>query len=176
MGKRVIVIGAGIAGLSAASYLQRNGFDTEIFELHSRAGGLCTSWKRDGYTFDGCIHWLMGSGKTSNLNWIWKELGAGELRYIEWDVYTTARLSDGDIFAVHTDPERLRAEMLRLGPEDGAPIGDLVRLIRRAKSFDMPAALDRASLGEKIGYAAMLPSLMPFMAKYMKMPLFDLVS
>jgi len=37
--KKVLVIGAGIAGLSAASYLQRNGFDTEIFELHSIAGG-----------------------------------------------------------------------------------------------------------------------------------------
>ena len=66
MGKRVLVIGAGIAGLSAASYLQRNGFDTEIFELHDKAGGLCTAWKRGGYTFDGCVHWLMGSGPSSN--------------------------------------------------------------------------------------------------------------
>ena len=53
MSKRVLVIGAGIAGLSAASYLQRNGFETEIFELHDLPGGLCTSWKRNGYTFDG---------------------------------------------------------------------------------------------------------------------------
>ena len=37
-GKKVLVIGAGIAGLSAASYLQRNGFDTEIFELHDKPG------------------------------------------------------------------------------------------------------------------------------------------
>ena len=65
MGKRVLVIGAGIAGLSTASYLQRNGFDTEIFELHTQPGGLCTAWKRGGYTFDGCIHWLMGSGTSS---------------------------------------------------------------------------------------------------------------
>ena len=53
--KKVIIIGAGIAGLSAASYLQRNGYDTEIFEAHSLPGGLCTSWKRVDYTFDYCI-------------------------------------------------------------------------------------------------------------------------
>ncbi len=43
---KVLVIGAGIAGLSAGSYLQRNGYQTEIFEAHSLAGGLCTAWRR----------------------------------------------------------------------------------------------------------------------------------
>ncbi len=30
--------------------------------MHNLPGGVCTAWKRGGYTFDGCIHWLMGSG------------------------------------------------------------------------------------------------------------------
>lgn len=59
---RVIVIGAGIAGLPAGCYGQMNGYATEIFELHTLPGGLCTSWKRKGYTFDGCIQWLVGTG------------------------------------------------------------------------------------------------------------------
>jgi phytoene dehydrogenase-like protein len=46
--KKVIIIGAGIAGLSAGCYLQMNGYDTEIFELHNIPGGLCTGWKRKG--------------------------------------------------------------------------------------------------------------------------------
>ena len=62
MAKKVDIIGAGIAGLSAGCYLQMNGYDTEIFELHNKPGGLCTSWKRGDYTIDGCIHWLVGSG------------------------------------------------------------------------------------------------------------------
>lgn len=57
--KKVLIVGGGIAGLSAGIYLQMNGYETEIFELH-RAGGLCTSWKRKGYTIDGCIHWWIG--------------------------------------------------------------------------------------------------------------------
>lgn len=38
MNKKVAVIGAGIAGLSAGCYLQKFGFETEIFEAHSKAG------------------------------------------------------------------------------------------------------------------------------------------
>ena len=59
--KSIIIIGAGIAGLSTGCYGQMNGYGTQIFELHDKPGGLCTSWKRKGYTFDGCIHWLVGT-------------------------------------------------------------------------------------------------------------------
>ncbi|MDA8425877.1 MAG: NAD(P)/FAD-dependent oxidoreductase, partial [Treponema sp.] len=175
MGKKVLVIGAGIAGLSVASYVQRNGFDTQIFEAHTLPGGLCTAWKRSGFTFDGCIHWLMGSGATSNLHEIWKELGAGDLRYIEWDVYTTIRLSDGDSFTVYTDPSRLEAEMLRLGPEDGAVAAALADGIRRVSRLDMPAALDKLSLGGRLALLARLPSALPLL-RWMKRPVSELIS
>ena len=59
--KIIIIIGAGIAGLSAGCYGQINGFNAGIFEMHNISGGLCTSWERKGYIFDGCIHFLMGS-------------------------------------------------------------------------------------------------------------------
>jgi phytoene dehydrogenase-like protein len=59
--KSIIIIGAGISGLAAGCYGQMNGYKTWIFELHSAPGGLCTAWKRKGYTFDGCIHWLVGN-------------------------------------------------------------------------------------------------------------------
>ena len=175
MGKRVLVIGAGIAGLSAASYLQRNGFDTEIFELHTQPGGLCTAWKRGGYTFDGCIHWLMGSGKSSNLHEIWKELGAGDLDYVEWELYESVRLSDGDSFNIYTDPDRLEAEILRLGPEDGAVARKLASGVRRVSRLDMPAAWDKLSLGRALGLVAHLPSGLAILP-WMKRSVGDLVA
>ncbi|MBL8965457.1 MAG: NAD(P)/FAD-dependent oxidoreductase [Spirochaetaceae bacterium] len=174
MGKRVLVIGAGIAGLSAAGYLQRNGFDTEIFELHDKAGGLCTSWTRDGYSFDGCVHWLMGSGPASNLHELWKELGAADLRYVEWDVYTSARLSDGDTFNLYTDPDRLEAEILRLGPADGAVARLVAANVRRTSRLDMPAALDKLKPGAALALAARLPSAL-LLAPWIKKSVADLV-
>ena len=56
MDKSIIIIGAGIAGLSAGCYAQMNGYGTQIFEMHDKPGGLCTSWERQGYTFNGSIH------------------------------------------------------------------------------------------------------------------------
>ena len=76
--RSIIIIGAGIAGLSAGCYGQMSGYRTQIFELHDKPGGLCTAWKRKGYTFDGCIEWLWGSKEGTGLNAIWRELGAAQ--------------------------------------------------------------------------------------------------
>ena len=64
----VVVIGAGIAGLSAAVYLQRSGFDVTICEQHRIPGGLSTGWSRKGYFFEGGMHWLTGSSEKLALN------------------------------------------------------------------------------------------------------------
>lgn len=72
--KSIIIIGGGIAGLSAGCYGQMNGFRTRIFEMHKKPGGHCTSWKRQGYVVDGCIHWLVGSRPGSGFHRIWEDL------------------------------------------------------------------------------------------------------
>jgi len=46
MEKSVIIIGAGIAGLSAGCYGQMNGYRTSIFEMHDKPGGVGTSWRQ----------------------------------------------------------------------------------------------------------------------------------
>lgn len=40
--KKALVIGGGIAGLCTGVYLRRSGFDIDILEKHSIAGGLAT--------------------------------------------------------------------------------------------------------------------------------------
>ena len=71
MGKSVIIVGAGIAGLSAGYYSRKNGFETTIFESHTIPGGLCTAWKRKGYTFDISMHLVTGSIKGAH-NQMWR--------------------------------------------------------------------------------------------------------
>lgn len=74
--KKVIIIGAGTAGLAVGSYLQANGYQTEIFELHSMSGGLCTAWKRKNFVIDGCLHWLTDVRSTSDFYQLYLETGA----------------------------------------------------------------------------------------------------
>src|SRR5215468_10528838 len=49
----VVIVGAGIAGLSAAYELQKRGLSFVILERGSRAGGVILSERIDGYTIDG---------------------------------------------------------------------------------------------------------------------------
>ena len=50
--KKAIVIGAGIAGMSAASYLAKGGFKVTILEKNSSIGGRARQFKAEGFTFD----------------------------------------------------------------------------------------------------------------------------
>jgi phytoene desaturase len=50
--KSVIVIGAGIGGIVAATHLARRGLKVTVVEKNSRAGGRCDRFSRDGHHFD----------------------------------------------------------------------------------------------------------------------------
>jgi len=55
----IVIIGAGLAGLSTAYHLRKAGYrDLELHEREERAGGLCRSEARDGFTFDHTGHFL----------------------------------------------------------------------------------------------------------------------
>lgn len=49
---RVAVIGSGFAGLSAACFLARSGYEVIILEKNSTSGGRCRSFEAEGFLFD----------------------------------------------------------------------------------------------------------------------------
>jgi phytoene desaturase len=52
LSKKVIVIGSGFAGLSAASFMAKAGWDVTVLEKQSIPGGRARQLKESGYTFD----------------------------------------------------------------------------------------------------------------------------
>lgn len=52
MGKKIVVIGAGIGGLAAAVRLQHAGYAVEIYEQEALPGGKMHQIKAQGHTFD----------------------------------------------------------------------------------------------------------------------------
>lgn len=62
----VIIIGAGMGGLSAGAFLAREGKTVLILEKHDKPGGYLTSFTSRGYTFDSAIFHLteMAPGQT----------------------------------------------------------------------------------------------------------------
>jgi phytoene dehydrogenase-like protein len=138
--KSIIIVGGGIAGLSAGCYGQMNSFKTRIFEMHKKKpGGLCTAWKRQGYTVDGCIHWLVGSSERSNFYRIWKDLGAlEETTIVDFDEYARFEGADGKTFIAYTDIGRLERHMKELAPEDALVIDEFVTAVRKCARMEPP--------------------------------------
>jgi phytoene dehydrogenase-like protein len=174
--KSVIIIGAGIAGLSAGCYLQMNGYRTQIFELHDKPGGLCTSWKRKGYTVDGCIHWLLGARPGIDIHQFWEELGAVQGRtMIEHEEYMRIEGKDGQAFVLYTDARRLEQHMKELAPEDVVCIDELMKGAERAGRLETSfmKAPEVQNVAEKVGpMLKMLPHL-PFVMKWARFPFGD---
>jgi phytoene dehydrogenase-like protein len=138
--RSIIIIGAGFAGLAAGIYAQMNGYHTQIVEMHDKPGGLCTSWKRKGYTIDGCIHWLVGSSPQSGMHRFWEEVGIAQGReFVDLDEYMRWEGADGRTLVLHTDVDRLEKHLLALSPQDEAPIRAFVQGIRMGMAFDQPA-------------------------------------
>jgi phytoene desaturase len=52
MNKTVAVIGSGFAGLSAACFLAKAGYNVTVLEKNSTPGGRCRLWEQKGFTFD----------------------------------------------------------------------------------------------------------------------------
>ena len=50
--KKIIIVGAGIAGLTAGAYILRNGYEPLILEKNALCGGLVSSFSEDGFLFD----------------------------------------------------------------------------------------------------------------------------
>ena len=138
--KSMIIIGAGFAGLAAGIYGQMNGYKTRIYEMHSLPGGLCTSWQRKGYTFDACIHWLVGSNPATSFNYLWQEVGIAKGReFVYAGEYCRAEGADGRSVIFHSDIDKLEKSLLAFSPQDREPIMEFISGIRMCMKFDFPS-------------------------------------
>lgn len=141
MKKSIIIIGAGLGGLSAGIYGQSNGFDTRIYEMHHRAGGQCASWKRGGYTFDVCIHHLMGCSPKSSMNKLWSEVGAMSADFVYTKECVGVESPDGKLFIDYYDPEKLEKHLCELSPQDAPVIREYVNGIKDFSRRDIVGEL-----------------------------------
>jgi phytoene dehydrogenase-like protein len=137
--KKVIIVGAGIAGLSAGIYARQSGFDVTIFESHIIPGGASTSWRRKGYLFEGGMHWLTGSSPRVPLNKLWRELGAlrDDVPVYNKDPFLTVEF-EGQTACLYRDVEKLRQHLIELSPDDKNEIDKLCRDIKRFSKVSMP--------------------------------------
>ena len=137
MGKSIIIIGAGIGGLSTGVYARYCGMYANIYEMHNLPGGQCTSWKRNGYIFDGSIHHLAGCKEGTLLYNVWEELGAMPSKCIFPEEMASIEDLKGNKFTAYYDLNKLKKEMTRIAPEDEEIIDDYLNGIKKFRNLDI---------------------------------------
>ncbi len=147
--RHLIIIGGGLAGLSAGCYARRAGFKTTIVEHNLALGGVCTAWHRGPYLVDGCIHWLTG--------------GAFQQVYEELEILPAVKLNVLDTWATYRDAstgfevpltrnlDALAGRLIDAAPEDEAEIGRMREgaeaLLAMQPSLDSP---ELATVGDNM--------------------------
>ncbi|MEU2822765.1 NAD(P)/FAD-dependent oxidoreductase [Streptomyces bacillaris] len=159
---RVIVIGAGVAGLSTGCYAQMSGARTRIFEKHVLPGGCCTAWSRDGYLFDYCIEWLIGTAPGNDAHQVWRELGALDGKTVtNFELFNKVEDEHGRSVTFYNDPDRLEAHLLALSPADAPLIGAFTRDLRRFIDIELYPFLTAPALRTVRERAATLRTVLP---------------
>jgi phytoene dehydrogenase-like protein len=138
-GRKIVIIGGGIAGLCAAVYAQRCGYQAEVLEMNDTPGGLATSWHRSGYTFENCLHWLLGSSPNGEMHSRWQEIfDIEKLTFVNHEEFVRLESEDGEHLSIYTNVDRMEAEMTRGAPQDEAEIRRFSSAIRNLSHFKMP--------------------------------------
>lgn len=137
--KSIIIIGAGLAGLSTGCYSQMNGYQTQIFEHHTKPGGVATCWKRKCYTIDGGIHFLMCPKPGQSIYELYRELGTAQSnRFLDMTSY--CRFIDetsGRSVDITPDLDILAKELKAISPADSRIIDDLIAGARSMQGTDI---------------------------------------
>ncbi len=136
---KIVIIGGGIAGLCAAVYARKCGYEVEVLEQHDTAGGLATSWRRGDYRFETCLHWLLGSKPNAPLHARWQEVfDIGKLSFVNPEEYVRMESERGEQLSIYTDLSRMETELLKQAPQDAAEIRRFATTVRRLARLQMP--------------------------------------
>jgi phytoene dehydrogenase-like protein len=136
---KIIIIGGGIAGLCAGVYARRSGYDVDVFEKHDRPGGLATSWQRADYTFETCLHWLLGSNRSSPMHALWQEVfDIDRLTFVNPNEFVRLESERGERLSIYANVDRMETELLRVASHDAAEIRRLAAAVRRFARFELP--------------------------------------
>ena len=173
--KKIVIVGAGMAGLTAAAYLAREDHDVLLLEKNERIGGLVHTFDYDGIFFDTGPRAFVNSGMVQP---ILKNLG------IDWE-FLENKISIGiedqlirvDSMASIRDYEQL---LMYLYPDSTEDIKNIIKVIRSLSEhtavlyeFDNPNFVDLMS-DKKFIIQKLIPWTVKFLIALRKLNQFNL--
>lgn len=144
MNRRVVVIGAGLGGLSAAAHLAGRGVDVTVLERNAAPGGKAGRLQLGGYIFDtGPTVLTMPGILRDTFAAAGAELDT-LVKLVRLDPVYRATFADGSSLRVHADPERMTEEIREhCGPRDAAAFAGFRTWLRKLYETELPEFIDR---------------------------------
>jgi prolycopene isomerase len=149
----VIVIGAGMGGLSCGTLLAKEGLKVLICEQSSKPGGYCVNFKRNGFTFAPAVHYLNEFGPNSQMEEAFQTLGLpSEIEFSPQDPQRRI-ITPQFHLTLSTDIDRFERDLIHLFPKERlsihAYLRELKRLVKNIEGLSIKS-LDLISPKEKL--------------------------
>lgn len=115
---KIIVIGSGFGGLSAAIRLQAQGHEVTIVEKRDKAGGRAYVYEQDGFTFDGGPTIITAPWLLHDLFILAGRTLEDYVQLIPIDPFYNIRFQDGTIFRYNGSREHILSQIRSFNPAD----------------------------------------------------------
>ncbi len=171
-----IVIGGGVAGLTAAAYLAKAGMNVGVFEQQHKLGGLAGAFSRGDFLFEQALQWVVGCHPGGAISTCREELNL-TLSFRQLDPWSR-QIGPGFDVLLSSNIREWVEELCRLFPKEAEAIqrltADALKLFRRIpdtprKPNDMLTRWEKL----RIGLTAVLN--MRLYRKYMGISIQDLL-
>jgi phytoene desaturase len=140
----VVVIGAGLGGLSATLRLLGAGRSVTVLEQADGPGGRAGLLAQDGYQFDTGPTVLTMPGLIDDALACVGEKLSDRVQLMPVGPAYRANFADGSAIDVHTDPDQMADEIARVAtPADAAGYRELVTFLRKLYQLEMSNFIDR---------------------------------
>lgn len=163
----VVVIGAGVSGLTAAALLTKAGLSVCVLEKEPHAGGYLAGFQRKKFRFDTALHWLNQYGPDGTITRLFGLLGNDFPKAMHQEEIRRF-IGNGYDYTLTDDPDALKRIWQEKFPEDTAGIERFFAAAQRiAKAFREYGYVFRSGetlsgLKQLTGSLKMLRFAMPF--------------
>ena len=168
--QKIVIVGAGVSGLSAGILALKKGFEVVIYEKGNQAGGNLTAWKRSNLIIDGCIHWLTGTNKNTNTYKLWKEIGAfddGEILKLD-RIFTN--YNGCEKATLYRDIDKTEKSLIALSKQDEKEIKSFIFAVKKMQYL---LGVGGTSYNKNASLKELVSSI-PCLLKYYNLSLFNL--
>ena len=140
----VVIIGAGISGLTSAALFQKAGLSCCVLEMDPRPGGYMAGFERKKFRFDSAIHWLNDCGTNGLVTKIFRIIGDDFPKPTSQKRIRRFVSSNFD-YLITNQPDQLKEQWIKEFPEDKKGIIRFFKDAQKiAKTFDKHINLSRS--------------------------------